>query len=561
MRFGSGVGSNTTLRGIVAAALLVTLAACRPGVAGGSAGTSTSATVVRDSALAVRTSASKVPFGTPITVSFTLTAAGAGIAGNAVVTVGKQTLPATTDGTGAGSLTIAADKLAAGQQTVSVAYAGDAAYKASTGDTSVMVEAAPATLALTLTPTPAGATNVVAAVASSTGVPTSGAVAFTVDGAAVSSQPVADGKASVDIPAGLAIGDHPVTAVFTADRPAEIAAATGTATLSITRSASTLTATGHKDTIRYGDKGYFNIAVQPLGAPPGTDLTGAVTVLDGTTTVAQGTTDPSGAAKLQFLNTADPGAKYYTVSYAGNATVAPSQYTVSIQTTQTDVDFSIKKPVLKPGESGTVTVSVVGTPVMPTGTVSVTVDGAEVVNGALDANGQISAPVSAVTAGSHKIKVSYSGDVRFEADTATSTLSVKPPLTNPNAAGAAAINANNPCPATAIACVDLSHNRTWLQRGGQVVYGPVKMLSGRKGYRTPAGTFSAYWFDKDHKSSLFDDASMPNSVFFNGGVAFHAGSLSTQSHGCIHLSNSASITFFNYLSVGDQVVVFGKSPY
>ncbi len=101
------------------------------------------------------------------------------------------------------------------------------------------------------------------------------------------------------------------------------------------------------------------------------------------------------------------------------------------------------------------------------------------------------------------------------------------------------MNADNPCPAKAAACVDLSHERAWLQSGGAVTYGPVSITSGRKGFRTPAGTFTAYWFDKDHKSSIYDNAPMPNSVFFNGGIAFHQGSLSQQSHGCIHLSGSA----------------------
>jgi lipoprotein-anchoring transpeptidase ErfK/SrfK len=100
-----------------------------------------------------------------------------------------------------------------------------------------------------------------------------------------------------------------------------------------------------------------------------------------------------------------------------------------------------------------------------------------------------------------------------------------------------------------------------MQSGGQVSYGPVSITSGRSGYRTPAGTYSAYWFDKDHKSTIYDDAPMPNSVFFNGGIAFHAGSLSVQSHGCIHLSNSASLAFFNNLAVGDVVYVFGSAPY
>jgi lipoprotein-anchoring transpeptidase ErfK/SrfK len=176
-------------------------------------------------------------------------------------------------------------------------------------------------------------------------------------------------------------------------------------------------------------------------------------------------------------------------------------------------------------------------------------------------DGAISAVASAVAAGDHSIQVEYSGDVRFQPNTAGSTLTVKEPVANPNAAGAAAVQASNPCPASASACIDLSNEQAWLQTGGQVTYGPVSITSGRAGYRTGTGMFSVFWRDRDHKSSIFGDAPMPNSVFFNDGIAFHAGSLSAQSHGCIHLSYDASEVFFDTLSVGNGVYVWGAAPY
>ncbi len=112
-----------------------------------------------------------------------------------------------------------------------------------------------------------------------------------------------------------------------------------------------------------------------------------------------------------------------------------------------------------------------------------------------------------------------------------------------------------PCWSTADACVKLSSNQAWLIRDGKAVYGPVKITHGRKGWLTPSGSFKVSFKNADHKSSLFDDAPMPNSVFFNGGIAFHQGSLSSLSHGCIHLSSSASERFFGALSVGDVVQV------
>ena len=85
-------------------------------------------------------------------------------------------------------------------------------------------------------------------------------------------------------------------------------------------------------------------------------------------------------------------------------------------------------------------------------------------------------------------------------------------------------------------------------------YGPVPITSGRKGFRTPPGTFSVDFLSRDHVSSIYD-AAMPYSVFFNGGIAFHQGSLSQLSHGCIHLSRSAAREFFGSLDRGDTVQV------
>lgn len=48
---------------------------------------------------------------------------------------------------------------------------------------------------------------------------------------------------------------------------------------------------------------------------------------------------------------------------------------------------------------------------------------------------------------------------------------------------------------------------------------------------------------------------MPYSVFFNGGDAFHEGSLSVPSHGCVHLSQTAAAEFYADLQPGDVVQV------
>jgi lipoprotein-anchoring transpeptidase ErfK/SrfK len=141
--------------------------------------------------------------------------------------------------------------------------------------------------------------------------------------------------------------------------------------------------------------------------------------------------------------------------------------------------------------------------------------------------------------------------------------SVARPIADAPAAGsvaaaapaAPALTAGTPCAATAEACVDLSSRQAWLTDGaGHVTYGPVGALGGTRKYPTPTGTFSVDYKDADHVSNLYD-AAMPNSVFFAPAVAFHRGSLSQRSHGCIHLGRSAAQRFFNELSSGDTVQV------
>lgn len=121
---------------------------------------------------------------------------------------------------------------------------------------------------------------------------------------------------------------------------------------------------------------------------------------------------------------------------------------------------------------------------------------------------------------------------------------------------AAAQSAAAPCGSSAAACIDLSSQQAWLMNGGQVTYGPTPITSGKPGYRTPPGTFTVLWKDRDHRSRAFDNAPMPYSVFFtSSGIAFHQGSLTVPSHGCIHLGRGAAVNFFSKLSVGEVVQV------
>lgn len=103
--------------------------------------------------------------------------------------------------------------------------------------------------------------------------------------------------------------------------------------------------------------------------------------------------------------------------------------------------------------------------------------------------------------------------------------------------------------------MSLSQDLAWLLKDGVVEYGPVPTTHGRPGEETPVGTFTVAWKDAVHRSSIYGD-DMPNSVFFApGGVAFHQGPLTQQSHGCVHLSPEAAKVFFDSLPVRAVVQV------
>ncbi|ONI86158.1 hypothetical protein ALI22I_25965 [Saccharothrix sp. ALI-22-I] len=122
-------------------------------------------------------------------------------------------------------------------------------------------------------------------------------------------------------------------------------------------------------------------------------------------------------------------------------------------------------------------------------------------------------------------------------------------------AAPATASASTPCSISDGACLKLSTNQAWLVYQGNASYGPVPVTHGRPGYETPVGTFSVLRKVRDDWSKPYN-APMPYSVYFtSSGIAFHEGSLTDLSHGCVHLSHDAAVTFFDNLFAGEQVQV------
>jgi len=115
------------------------------------------------------------------------------------------------------------------------------------------------------------------------------------------------------------------------------------------------------------------------------------------------------------------------------------------------------------------------------------------------------------------------------------------------------------CPAAAVACVDLTRHITWLQSGGRLSFGPVRMEPGKPGgkHQTPRGTFHVSWKAGPAYISTTYHSPMPWPTFFAaGGIAFHGGSLTQWSHGCVHLTTPDAHYYNKHLPIGAEVVVF-----
>jgi hypothetical protein len=115
------------------------------------------------------------------------------------------------------------------------------------------------------------------------------------------------------------------------------------------------------------------------------------------------------------------------------------------------------------------------------------------------------------------------------------------------------------CPAAAAACVDLGRRITWLQAHRKLTFGPIQMEPGKPGstHQTPRGTFWVQWKAGPTLVSNIYHEPMPWAVFFAaGGIAFHGGSLTTWSHGCVHLTIQNAHYYNQHLPIGAEVVVF-----
>lgn len=137
------------------------------------------------------------------------------------------------------------------------------------------------------------------------------------------------------------------------------------------------------------------------------------------------------------------------------------------------------------------------------------------------------------------------------------------------AASLAALILALPARAALLIEIDKSAQRmTVTEDGNQLYVWPVS--TGGSGYDTPNGDWKPFRMEKDHFSKEWDDAPMPNSIFFTmEGHAIH-GTFETKnlgkpvSHGCVRLSRANSQILWDLVKknkmANTEVVLTGEIP-
>ena len=101
-----------------------------------------------------------------------------------------------------------------------------------------------------------------------------------------------------------------------------------------------------------------------------------------------------------------------------------------------------------------------------------------------------------------------------------------------------------------------SQQVTFYDADGWILRAPVS--TGVKGRETPAGVFAVIEKDKDHHSTMYDDAWMPNMqrITWNG-LALHGGPLPgyAASHGCVRMPFGFAEEMFDRTRIGMRVII------
>lgn len=115
-----------------------------------------------------------------------------------------------------------------------------------------------------------------------------------------------------------------------------------------------------------------------------------------------------------------------------------------------------------------------------------------------------------------------------------------------------------------VACVDLTHQTTYLMQGGKVIWGPTVTRTGMSGFATPSGWFSVFSRADKHWSTPYK-VWLPYWQEFYKGDGFHQTTtyihdMGIGSHGCVNLLPVDARKYYSTLKTGTKVHLYGRRP-
>lgn len=388
----------------------------------GSTSSSVTQTVNQAStAIAVASNLNPAAFGQAVVFTATVQSSGSGNATGAVTFLDG--------GTSLGTVTVSSNtaqlspsSLSVGSHPITAKYSGDTNFTASTSAavTQTVTQATTTTtVASSLNPATFGqsVTFTVTVQPSAGGTPT-GTVTL-VDGGtnALANSTLAAGGTTQFTVGGLSAGSHSMTVVYAGD--ANFSASTSPALVETVNAASTTTVLSSSANPSAFDQSVtFTATVQPVG---GTTATGAVTFMDGPTSLGSATlSSNSGQLVISALTV---GTHSITAVYAGTtnlsgSTSAALSQVVNGASTTTAVSSSANPSTFGQGVtlSATIQTAFGG---YATGTITF-LDGTTSLGTATVSSNAAQLSLSSLSVGSHSITAKYSGDGNFTASTSAS---------------------------------------------------------------------------------------------------------------------------------------------
>ncbi len=120
-----------------------------------------------------------------------------------------------------------------------------------------------------------------------------------------------------------------------------------------------------------------------------------------------------------------------------------------------------------------------------------------------------------------------------------------------------------------VACIDLTHQTTWLMKDGKVIHGPTVTRTGFNhpdghGAPTPSGTYKIIERQRNNWTETFK-VYLPYWQRIMGDNGFHETTsyihdMSLGSHGCVNLLHVDAVAYWNTITVGTTVKLFGRRP-